>query len=130
MDIKGVMLESLGYLSARHAVNWLNFTAYNGYLTKTNKYIKNNAKDLSEMKVKALDFKNFSQLENFIEYEDHIANSYFTTFSIEFIRKIKQIIEKGISPYKEFFSGSNFEIIEQKYTQICEKRVNQTQDVR
>ena len=45
---------------------------------KYNKYSKLNMKDLKKVKVKALQENNFDQIENFIEYEQFLKNSYFT----------------------------------------------------
>ena len=41
------------------------------------------------MKEQALDDFNFDQLENFIEYENYLGNSYFTTFVNEFVERTK-----------------------------------------
>ena len=41
------------------------------------------------MKLKALQDDNYSQLDNFIEYENYIGNSYFTQFLFEFVEKVK-----------------------------------------
>ena len=51
--------------------------------------MRNNAYDLAKMKEQALDDFNFDQLENFIEYENYLGNSYFTTFVNEFVERTK-----------------------------------------
>ena len=56
----------------------MNFTLQSNVQVKFSKYLKNNAKDLADMKVKALNDNNYSALENFIEYEKYLGNSYFT----------------------------------------------------
>ena len=44
---------------------------------KYNKYSKLNMRDLKNVKIKALKENNFDQIENFIEYETFLNNSYF-----------------------------------------------------
>ena len=78
INIKGVQLESLGYISAKNSLSWVNFTLHNTVQGKFSKYLKNNARDLADMKVKALNDKNYQQLENFIDYENYLGNSYYT----------------------------------------------------
>jgi hypothetical protein len=53
MDIKGVQLESLGYISMQHALHWGYFSQYNPVLMKYFKYLAANARDLSVAKTEA-----------------------------------------------------------------------------
>ena len=80
LGIKGVQLESLGYLAVRHAINWLQFPQLAQLLRKQYKFLKHNAVDLADMKIKALSDNNYSQLDNFIEYEEYFSNSYYGNF--------------------------------------------------
>ena len=89
MDIKGVQLESLGYLSLCHALKWSNFTQFKVYESKLLKYLGNNAYDLALAKVAGLNDNNFGQVENFIEYEAFLANSHYMTVVNEFAMRAK-----------------------------------------
>ena len=44
------------------------------------------------MKTGALVDKNFDQLENFLEFEEFIGNSYYTVFVTEFVERAKTAI--------------------------------------
>ena len=108
LNIKGVQLESLGYISARNSLNWMNFTLQNNVQVKFSKYLKNNAKDLADMKVKALNDNNFSALENFIEYEKYLGNSYFTQFIFEYLERGKGLLTnfiQGTEPALNVYSN-------------------------
>ena len=50
LNIKGAQLESLGYISARNSLNWMNFTLQSNVQVKFSKYLKNNARDLADLK--------------------------------------------------------------------------------
>ena len=89
LDIKGVQLESLGFVSLRHALGWGYFNHFNQVHIKLLKYLRNNAYDLAAMKNQALEDFNYDQLENFIEYEDFLGKSYFTIFVNEFMERAK-----------------------------------------
>lgn len=84
-------MESLGFLGVRHALGWSYFTQFNQINVKLQKYLRNNAVDLSIMKTSALDEFNYDQLENFLEYEEFLGNSYYTTFVNEFVERVRSL---------------------------------------
>ena len=85
LDIKGVQLESLGYISNLPCINWCDFSQLQKTVApKLQKYLKNNARDLADIKIKALIDKNYAQLENFLEYEEFLGNSYFMQYCLEY----------------------------------------------
>lgn len=43
------------------------------------------------MKTSALDEFNYDQLENFLEYEEFLGNSYYTTFVNEFVERVRSL---------------------------------------
>ena len=100
------------------------------------KYLRNNAYDLSKMKEQALEDFNFDQLENFIEYEDFLGNSYFTTFVNEFVERTKSFTstlqnQQAFESAGDFYSsGRTFEQAETRYQEICTQRTVWTQDVK
>ena len=65
-----------------------------------------NIQNLKTCKAKALTDNNYDQIENFIEYEDFIANSYFnqisrfTSYLIDFIES-----QNGAEHSKNFFAN-------------------------
>jgi hypothetical protein len=69
----------MGYLQIRHVVDWHETHQYESFAQKYNKYSKLNARDLKTCKLNALKDNNYDQIENFIEYEDFLQNSYFST---------------------------------------------------
>lgn len=67
----------MGYLPLRHAFDWAEFNQFKAFSVKYSKFYKLNMQNLKTCKLKALQDNNFDQIENFVEYEDFIANSYF-----------------------------------------------------
>lgn len=49
-------------------------------------------KDLKNVKTKALKENNFDQIENFIDYETYIDNSYFA-MSLKFVQYLVEFIK-------------------------------------
>ena len=92
LGIKGVQLESLGYLAVKHAINWLQFPQLTQLLRKQYKFLKHNAVDLADMKIKALTDGNYSQLDNFIEYEEYFSNSYYGNFYHQFAHRVRGLL--------------------------------------
>ena len=132
LNIKGVQLESLGYISARNSLNWMNFTLQSNVQVKFSKYLKNNAKDLADMKVKALNDNNYSALENFIEYEKYLGNSYFTQFIFEYLERGKGLLTnfiQGTEPALNVYSkGLSVEQSQVKLYEFDLVKINRTQD--
>jgi hypothetical protein len=89
LDIKGVQLESLGYISYKHATRWANFTQFKNFYYKLFKYIVANGRDLGGAKYQALRDYNFDQVENFMEYENFIGKSYYQTIVNEVVNRLK-----------------------------------------
>lgn len=52
---------------------------FKSFSLKYDKYSKKNSLNLKQSKMKALTELNFDQIENFVEYEDYLHNSYFTS---------------------------------------------------
>lgn len=110
LDIKGVQLETLGFVSAGHAIGWNYFKSFNNVNIKFQKYLKHNARDLADMKVLALQDRNFDQLENFLEFEDFIGHSYYTRFASEYIERAKAAVttltnQQVFETASEFYGG-------------------------
>ena len=61
LDIKGVLLESLGYLSINFLLRWAYMPHFTVIQQKMNKYLRNNISDISESKLHALNDFNFVQ---------------------------------------------------------------------
>ena len=59
LGLKGVQLETLGAIHVDFACKWLYFGNTSQILGKTSKYLKNNAKDLGDMRTKALTDQNY-----------------------------------------------------------------------
>lgn len=96
LGLKGVQLESMGYLLFRHVLDWCEFNQFKSFFQKFSKYFKLNQKDLRSLKAHVLKENNFDQMENFIDYESHVMNSYFNTlvrfanYQIELIDNLQQ----------------------------------------
>lgn len=56
------------------------------------KYLKNNARDLGDSKIQALTDFNYDQLENFIEYERHLGESYYTALVVDIVDNVKTAV--------------------------------------
>lgn len=78
LGLKGVQLESMGYLHFRHSVE---FGAFESVLrpidTKYSKYWQLNALNLRQLKQQSFNENNYEQIENFVEYENFLNRSYF-----------------------------------------------------
>jgi hypothetical protein len=59
LNTKGVQLESMGYLSLRHALDWGDLSHFKSFAAKYNKFFKLNMKNLKSCKVKALEDNNY-----------------------------------------------------------------------
>ena len=78
LGLKGVQLESLGFLHFRHSIEWgaidSVFKPVNG---KYQIYWMKNEDDLKKLKHESFKEENYDQIENFNEYESFLKNSYF-----------------------------------------------------
>ncbi len=79
----------MGYIPVRHALEWLDITGFKSFVVKYNKYQKMNSQNLKNCKANALKDNNYEQIENFIEYEAYIKNSYFS----EVVRFVSYMID-------------------------------------
>ncbi len=106
LNLKGVQLESMGYVQMRHIIDWADIQQFKQFQVKYNKFFKLNIQNLKTCKAKALTDNNYDQIENFIEYEDFIANSYFNQIS-RFISYLIDFIESqnGAEHSKNFFAN-------------------------
>jgi len=78
LGLKGVQLESLGYLQLRHTLHNASYDSMlKPVLTKYKKYESLNHSDLQKLKLKTFDDDNYEQIENFVEYEAYLQQSYF-----------------------------------------------------
>jgi hypothetical protein len=68
----------MGSLALRHSIDWQETNIFKSFMLKYNKYSKMNSLNLKQSKMKALTELNFDQIENFVEYEDYLNNSYFS----------------------------------------------------
>ncbi|CDW74130.1 UNKNOWN [Stylonychia lemnae] len=111
LGVKGVQLESLGFLALRHSIDWQEQNIFKSFLLKYNKYSKMNSLNLKQSKMKALTDLNFDQIENFVEYEDYLNNSYFS----QMVRSFNNINEfsENIKTQQEFAKGFFENISEQ-----------------
>lgn len=94
LGIKGVQLETLGFLWTRHAMNWLSFPSTSAVMAKYAKYLKHNADDLGGNKRKAVEDVNYEAVNNFIDYEAYLSKSYFTRFIFGYYRRAKALINQ------------------------------------
>ena len=96
----------MGYVQMRHIIDWADIQQFKQFQVKYNKFFKLNIQNLKTCKAKALTDNNYDQIENFIEYEDFIANSYFNQIS-RFISYLIDFIESqnGAENSKNFFAN-------------------------
>ena len=79
LDLKSVLFESLGFLQLRHSLEFGYADALlKPFCIKYGRYQQLNDKDLCDLKQTSLNEKNYDQIENFVDYERFIANSYFS----------------------------------------------------
>lgn len=78
LNLKGVQLESMGYLHLRHSVDYAAFESIlKPVYVKYQKYWSLNALNLRQMKQQSFNEDNYEQIENFVEYENFLNRSYF-----------------------------------------------------
>eukprot|EP00347_Sterkiella_histriomuscorum_P023059 403336110 len=135
LGLKGVQLESMGFLVLRHAVDFRETNLFKSFTLKYNKYSKMNSKNLKECKMKALTELNFDQIENFIEYEDYLNNSYFA----QVMKSLSQMIELGENIktqqeyYKSFFENMSGQLDQESSILLnfeSDQRKKRTQDLK
>ena len=103
----------MGYIQMRHILDWGEISQYKQFAVKYNKYFKLNLQNLKTCKAKALTDNNYDQIENFIEYEDFIANSYFNQIS-RFVSFLIDFVEQtgGIEASKSFFANMTDQLLQ------------------
>ena len=98
-------MESMGYLLVRHCVDWCEFKIFESFNFKFQKYQKLNSKDLKNMKTKALKDNNFESIENFVEYELFLNNSYFNSVIRFLLISIEILKQKDLSESVNYFEN-------------------------
>lgn len=84
----------MGYIPLRHIVNWGEISQFKSFTVKYSKFYKLNMQNLKTCKANALKDNNYDQIENFIEYESFIVNSYFNQL-MRFFSYLIDFIEQG-----------------------------------
>lgn len=73
LGLKGVQLESLGYLHLQHTLECASYDSLlKPVLVKYRRYEQMNAADLQKLKLKTFEDENYEQIENFVEYEAYL----------------------------------------------------------
>lgn len=109
LGIKGVQQESMGYFQMRHSVEWGQTEGlFKPSYLKYQKYVEFNERDLKELKHKSFLADNWDQVENFVEYESFLKNSYFGRLSSLVERMTDQIKASGnnYDAARECFEGT------------------------
>lgn len=95
----------MGYLPFRHAIDWADLPGFKSFIVKYNKFFKLNMQNLKTCKGNALKDNNYDQIENFIEYEEFIANSYFYQLT-KFVSYLIEFMDQTSSEHaKNFFNN-------------------------
>lgn len=113
LNLKGVQLESMGFLHFRHILATGELSLFKSFMVKYNKYSKLNMQNLKTCKAQALKDNNYDQIENFIEYEDFINNSYFNMLT-KFLGYLVDFHENSGSQQdfaKSFFTNMKDQIV-------------------
>ena len=72
----------MGYFQLRHSIEWGSTESlFKHCQMKYLKYLEFNERDLKILKHKSFQADNWDQIENFIEYEARLQNSYFERLS-------------------------------------------------
>jgi len=120
LNLKGVQLESLGYIGFRHAVDLTDAKAFKSYIQKYNKYQKMNMADLKKLKENAVKGENFDQVENFIEYEQFTKNAYYPAV-IKFTHSLFDLQENGPEWLQSFFENMLSGLKEERAKYSCDR---------
>lgn len=108
LGLKGVQLESMGYLHFRHAVE---FGAFESVLrpidTKYSKYWQLNALNLRQLKQQSFNENNYEQIENFVEYENFLNRSFYHHLHGTVVAMFDVMRQAATNPEfaMEYFSG-------------------------
>ena len=100
----------MGYLQMRHSIEWGALESlFKPSFTKYQRYIEFNQRDLKDLKHKSFQADNWDQVENFIEYENFLANSYFEKLCNLINRMHDQMkaSSSNADAAKECFIGTN-----------------------
>jgi len=90
----------MGYLQMRHSIEWgQTESLFKPQFIKYLKYVEFNERDLKQLKHKSFQADNWDQVENFVEYEAFLKNSYFEHLS--------RLVDRMTDQIKA--SGNNFE---------------------
>lgn len=91
LGLKGVQLESMGYLHFKHALEWGMHSLTQKYSPKYSKYRTLNEHDLKKLKITSFKEFNYEQIENFVEYEQFLAASYFEKLYSMYLKQVEVI---------------------------------------
>lgn len=95
----------MGFLPFRHTIDWTDLAGFKSFIVKYNKFFKLNMQNLKTCKANALKDNNYDQIENFIEYEEFIANSYFNQLT-KFVSYLIEFMEQTSGDQaKNFFTN-------------------------
>jgi len=128
-----VQLESMGHLSVRHSVDWGDVQMLESkFLPKYQKYLKMNMKDLKQVKTKALKENNFEQIENFVDYERMLDDSYLSSL-LKFLLFLAEFLKAHVYAKEhshEFFHNMTGVLVATDNDLKAQKRKQRTQDLK
>ena len=81
LELKGVQLESLGYIVFYHLMSHNDEDTLKFWYKKYNKYLQKNSKDLRHLKSESFKCQNYEKVDEFYEYEQYLEKSYFYTLT-------------------------------------------------
>ena len=118
----------MGYLQLRHSFEWGSLEAlFKPAYARYQKYRGFNGRDLQQLKHNSFKADNWEQVENFIEYERFLQNSYFERLSNLLNRIFDQIKASASSADA---SKESFEAISDQLAAEAQSTFTRTQDIR
>ena len=128
LNMKGVQLESLGYLNFRHSIEWGQIDSiFKPTNTKYQKYWMMNENDLKRLKHESFKEENYDQIENLNEYEAFIKSSYFNRL-VKHLNRVSDYMRASANSAencKDFFTLSSDSLL-QEYHKLELKTLTRT----
>lgn len=129
MGIKGVQQESMGFFQLRHSLEWGQLEAlFKPSYARYQKYAQYNERDLNQLKHKSFQADNWDQIENFIEYEQFLKQSYFERLCLLMNRVNDQMKGTNSDATKDSFDGTRDQV--KSALQQCNQGLTRTQDLK
>lgn len=137
LELKGVQLESLGYIPIKHLISHNDESSLSYWYQRYFKYLQNNSRDLKKLKWEAFSLNNYDKVDEFWEYEQYLESSYFTQL-VKYLHNVAELKNKltsdsSVSSILSTITSPTYEYLDEKFDDVSDeglaKHFKRTQDL-